>query len=77
MIAEMPDRAVPLQVKHRDAEIAGNKPKGRRHVLEQGNGITQRAEDCGPLKLTSAGRGRECERLTGQAMAIPAPLACY
>lgn len=82
LIAEVPDRAVPFEVKYQDAEIAGNKLKGLRHFLEkyeieQGYVITQRSQDFGALELTSVERGRGSERLKAQVMAIPAPLACY
>ncbi len=82
LIAELPERAVPFEVKYQDTDITGKKLKGLRHFLEkydieQGYVITQRYEDFGPLELTSATRGREREKLKAQVMAIPAPLACY
>lgn len=82
LIAELPDRAVPFEVKYQDAEIGGQRLKGLRHFLEkyeieQGYVITQRQQNFGPLELTSAAKGREREKLRAQVMAIPAPLACY
>jgi predicted AAA+ superfamily ATPase len=82
LIAEVPDRAVPFEIKYQDTEIAGSKLKGlRRFVeaydIEQGYVITQRSQDFGALELTSAEKGREREKLKVQVMAIPAPLACY
>jgi predicted AAA+ superfamily ATPase len=82
LIAELPERAVPFEVKYQDADITGKKLKGLRQFLErydieQGYVITQRYDDFGALELTSAAKGRERERLKAQVMAIPAPLACY
>jgi len=82
LIAELPDRAVPFEVKYQDTEITGNKLRGLRHFLEkyeieQGYVITQRSQDFGVLELTSAEKGCEGDRLKAQVMAIPAPLACY
>jgi hypothetical protein len=82
LIAEMPDRAVPFEVKYQGVDVTGKKLKGLRHFLErynieQGYVITQRPQDLGPLTLTSPTKGREREKLKAQVMAIPAPLACY
>lgn len=82
LIAELPDRSVPFEVKYQDTDIGGKKLKGLRLFLEkydldQGYVVTQRPQDFGVLELTSAQKGREKEKLKARALAIPAPLACY
>lgn len=82
LIAELPDCAVPFEIKYQDTDIGAGKLKGLRRFLERyeiewGYVITQRSQDFGALELTSAAAGRERDRLKAQVMAIPAPLACY
>jgi len=73
---------VPFEVKYQDAEPSARKLKGLRLFLEErgvaeGDVITQRWEDFGVIKTTSARKGREREALDVRILAIPAPLACY
>jgi predicted AAA+ superfamily ATPase len=82
LIAELPTRAVPFEIKYQDTEIDGQKLKGLRLFLEKYNTqqayvITQRSQDFRVLELTSAQKGSERKKLPAQVLAIPAPLACY
>jgi uncharacterized protein len=82
LIAELPDRTVPFEVKYQDTEITGKKLKGLRLFLEQygvdhGYVITQRPQDFRVLEVTSAMKGQERKKLSAKVLAIPAPLACY
>ncbi len=84
LIADLPGRAVPFEVKYQDTEIDGRKLKGLRlflekYKVEQAYVITQRQQDFRVLELTSAQKekGGEGKKLLSQVLAIPAPLACY
>ena len=81
LIAELPDRVVPFEVKYQDTDVSSQKLKGLRQFIEKYNieqayVITRRIQDFHVLKLTSATRGREREQLDAKVLAIPAPLAC-
>ncbi len=82
LIAEVPDRSVPFEVKYQDTDITPKKLVGLRlfiekHDVEQAYVITQRWADFRMLTLNSAHRGQEARELTSKVLAIPAPLACY
>lgn len=82
LIAELPDRAVPFEVKYQDTDITGKKLKGLRlflekHKVEHGYVVTQRYQDFRVLEVTSALKGHERDQLNGRVLAIPAPLACF
>jgi predicted AAA+ superfamily ATPase len=82
LIAEVPERAVPFEVKYQDTEIGSKQLKGLRlfmekYKVERGYVISQRPQDFGVLDLTSATKGQEREKLKARVLAIPAPLACY
>ena len=82
LIAELPDRCVPFEVKYQDAEIDGQKLTGLRmfaedREVEYAYVVTQRPQDFRVLQLTSARKGRQGVKLATKTLAIPAPLACY
>lgn len=82
LIAELPDRSVPFEIKYQDSDIRGSRLKGlwqyiEQNEIEQGYVITQRVKDFGRLKLTSAKRRNEKLALRADVMAIPAPIACF
>lgn len=82
LIAEVPDRSVPFEVKYQDTDITPKKLVGLRlfiekYGIEQAYVVTQRWDDFRVLGLTSALKGQEGKRLDGKALAIPAPLACF
>jgi predicted AAA+ superfamily ATPase len=82
LVAELPDRTVPFEVKYQDAEITSAKLKGMRlflekHKIEHGYVISRRWDDFRVLEVTSAIRGKESEKLSARVTLIPAPLACF
>jgi predicted AAA+ superfamily ATPase len=82
LVAELPDRTVPFEVKYQDAEITSAKLKGMRlflekHKIEHGYVISRRWDDFRVLEVTSAIRGKESEKLSARVILIPAPLACF
>lgn len=82
LIAEVPDRSVPFEVKYQDTDITPKKLVGLRlfvekYGIEQAYVITQRWDDFRVVPLTSAHKGHEAKALDAKVLAIPAPLACY
>lgn len=82
LIAEIPDRAVPFEVKYQDADLTMKKLIGLRQFcekygVEHAYVITQRWTDFRVVPLNSAQRDKQDKILPTQALAIPAPLACY
>jgi hypothetical protein len=75
IVAEVPGRLVPFEVKYRGQSTGAGELKGLREFcatkkVQRGYVVTRRLTDFGVLRVNEA--GEEIELLK-----IPAPLACY
>lgn len=82
LIAEVPDRSIPFEVKFQDTDITPKKLTGLRlfiekYDVEQAYVITQRWQDFRVLQLPSAAKNQQNRMLSANVLAVPAPLACY
>ena len=82
LVAEVGDRVVPFEVKHRDTTLGLKQLKGMRLFLEEfgvdrGYTIGRRWEDLRVLDATSARWGIEGRPLDAKILVVPAALACW
>ncbi|MFL9710881.1 hypothetical protein [Methylobacillus sp. Pita1] len=86
IVTSIADRLVPFEVKYQDTPITPARLKGMRQLMterqaSQGYVITQRWEDFRRIPVMKPGKHskepQEENSAIGEAVAIPAPIACY